>query len=46
MVNKGKRRFSFADGTEIEANFSKELYAGGFIGTIKSESIEGFKLTD
>lgn len=46
LVNKGTRTFRFADGTEIKGNFSKEIYGGVFMGTLRSEATSSFILKD
>lgn len=46
LTNKGKRWFEFADGDRIDVNFNRETFAGVFMGSLRSEAIGGFKLTD
>ena len=46
LTNKGKRQFSFNNGDKIDVNFGKETYSGAFIGSLRSEAIDGFKCQD
>lgn len=46
LTNKGRRWFEFADGTKIDVNFNKEVYAGVFMGSLRSEAIGSLKFED
>ena len=39
VYNKGKREFSFPDGTKITSNFCHEIYNNTFFGTVRHESL-------
>lgn len=42
LMNKGRRTFEFQNGDKINVNYSKETFAGVFIGSLRSETIGGF----
>ena len=42
LTNKGRRTFQFKNGQVISVNFGKEIFAGVFIGSLRSEAIGGF----
>ena len=46
LVNKGRRTFQFQNGDIINVNFSKETFAGVFLGSLRSEAIGGFEFKD
>ena len=46
MINKGTRQFEFPGGEKVTGNFSKEVYSGVFLGSLRSESIGSFELKD
>ena len=46
LVNKGYKVYEFANGDKVNATFNKEVYAGVFIGSLRSESVETMVFTD
>ena len=46
LTNKGRRTFQFKNGQVISVNFGKEIFAGVFIGSLRSEAIGGFQFKD
>ncbi len=46
LVNKGHKVYEFATGDRVDATFNKEIYSGGFIGTLRSEATETITFVD
>jgi len=46
LVNKGYKVYEFVNGDRIDVTFSKEMYSGLFIGTLRSEAAESIIWTD
>jgi len=46
LVNKGKRFFEFKNGETISVDFNKEIYSGAFLGTLRSEAVDGITFKD
>lgn len=46
LVNKGYKVYEFANGDKVDVTFSKETYAGVFLGTLRSEVIDAIVFTD
>ena len=46
LVNKGKRHFEFKSGDVIAVDYNKEIYSGAFLGTLRSEAVDGITFKD
>jgi hypothetical protein len=46
LVNKGHKVYEFDTGDRVDATFNKEIYSGGFIGTLRSEATETITFID
>lgn len=46
LVNKGRRHFEFKNGDIINVDFNKEIYSGAFLGTLRSEAVDGITFSD
>jgi hypothetical protein len=46
LVNKGRRHFEFKSGEVISVDFNKEIYSGAFLGTLRSEAVDGISFKD
>jgi hypothetical protein len=46
LTNKGYRILEFANGDKIKANFSKDIFSGVFLGTLRSEVIGELEFAD
>lgn len=46
LVNKGRRHFEFKNDDIISVDFNKEIYSGAFLGTLRSEAVDGITFKD